>query len=404
MRQEGRARLWAWGGFGVVVAGSLILAWLNQSSFFENGVFDSYTLQALAWREGRIDLAQDYPNLELALYEGKIFVSFPPVPTVPIWLLTFLFDSQVPSGLVAYAYFLLCYPAAYCLLRRWFSARHAAVYAAFALLGGSLLDLGVSGTFYAGGVWYQAQLLSLLLTLVAFWAASDDRPSRQAMSFALLALAVGCRPFQAAYFPYLLLLLYRKQRGEPKERLKAMLPYGIAPLCIACVYMAYNLARFGNPLEFGHSYLPEFSTEGGVMFSLQRIPANLLNVLRPPYFIDSGELVFPITFGFAVYWTNPLLSTALASLNRRQLGGEDWLLCGLAGLHLLSLLCHRTFGGWQYGTRYVCDLIPALLVLRGRSQCAPGLAEYGWMGLTTAFNLWGTYAFHIISELCASLG
>ena len=385
----------------MVLAIALILAGLNQSRFFGRGTFDSYTLQALAWREGRVDLAENWLNLELAVYNDRVYVSFPPVPTVPVWILTFFFADQVPSGLVAFAYFLLCYPAAYALARRWFAAPHAAAFSVFLLVGGSVLDLGVSSTYYTGGVWYQAQLLGLLLTLLAFLGATDARRLRQGLGFAALALAVGCRPFQAVYFPYLLWLLYRRQGGSPWARVRAIVPYGIAPLCIACAYMAYNLARFGNPLEFGHSHLPEFSTEGGVQFSLLHIPGNLLNLLRPPLLDDLGQVVFPITLGFAVYWTNPLLTTAAASLHRRNPDGEEWCLAGLAALHLLILLTHRTFGGWQYGSRYVCDLIPVLLALRGRSGRAPGAPEYAWMGLVTAFNLWGTHAFHVFTRLQA---
>ena len=37
---------------------------------FAHSNYDSYTLQALAWREGRVSLGQDYPHLELAVYEG----------------------------------------------------------------------------------------------------------------------------------------------------------------------------------------------------------------------------------------------------------------------------------------------------------------------------------------------
>ncbi|HML45420.1 MAG TPA: hypothetical protein PKE04_01565 [Clostridia bacterium] len=399
MRREKRACLWAWGGFLVVLAIALIMAGLNQSQLFGQGMFDSYTLQALAWREGRMDLPKDYPTLELAEYGGRVFVSFPPVPTVPVWILTFFFNDQVPSGLVAFAYFLLCYPAAYALGRRWFAAPHAAAFAVFILLGGSVLDLGVSAIYFSGGVWYQAQLLGLLLTLLAFLGATDARRFRQGLGVAALALAVGCRPFQAVYFPYFLWLLYMRQSGKPLARIRAMIPYGIAPFCIALAYMGYNMVRFGNPLEFGHSYLPEFSTEGGVQFSLLHIPGNLMNLLRPPYFADMGELVFPITLGFAVYLTNPLLTSAAASLHRREPGDEDWFLIGLATLHLLALLSHRTLGGWQYGSRYLCDLIPVLLVLRGRSGRAPGVPEYAWMGLAVAFNLWGTHAFHVISQL-----
>lgn len=399
MSGRARDRLWAWGGFVAVLAVALGLAIHNQSQLWGAGYFDSYTLQALAWRAGRMDLPVDVAHLELALYNGQVFVSFPPLPTVPLWLLTFFFGEQPPSGLVALVYFLLCYPAAYVLMRRFLSAPASAAFSVFMLLAGSVLDLGVSSEYFAGGVWYQAQLLSLLLTLVAFWGILGEKPRQQGLGFIALALAVGCRPFQAIYLPFFIWRLYQRQKGSIGARIWAMVPYGIAPACIALAYMVYNVARFGNPFEFGHNYLPEFSTEGGVQFALAHIPGNFLNLLRPPLIDELGELVFPITLGFAVYWTNPMLTTALASLHRRMPEREDWVLLGLTGLHFLILLSHQTLGGWQYGSRYICDLIPALMLLRGRSRRSPGIAEGGWMGAMLAFNLWGTLFFHVLSKL-----
>ena len=40
----------------------------------------TYTLQALAWRDGQICLSQDYPWLELAIYQGKYLFPFPQSP------------------------------------------------------------------------------------------------------------------------------------------------------------------------------------------------------------------------------------------------------------------------------------------------------------------------------------
>ena len=55
--------------------------------------YDSYMLQARSWVKGRLDLGQNYPHLELAIYppppdvDGvipdycKYYVSFPPFPS-----------------------------------------------------------------------------------------------------------------------------------------------------------------------------------------------------------------------------------------------------------------------------------------------------------------------------------
>ena len=58
-------------------------------------LYNTYTLQAMQWRQGKAVLEEDVPHLELAIYNGQYYVSFPPVPTVPVFLLTFLFGKNV---------------------------------------------------------------------------------------------------------------------------------------------------------------------------------------------------------------------------------------------------------------------------------------------------------------------
>ena len=53
---------------------------LFGGTLLSSSPYNSYTLQALAWREGRVSLGRDYPWLELAVYQGDYYVSFPPVP------------------------------------------------------------------------------------------------------------------------------------------------------------------------------------------------------------------------------------------------------------------------------------------------------------------------------------
>ena len=63
----------------------LIVLWVAASFTghwaTEENPYRSYALQACAWLDGRLDLGKDYPWLELAIYEGKYYVSFPPFPS-----------------------------------------------------------------------------------------------------------------------------------------------------------------------------------------------------------------------------------------------------------------------------------------------------------------------------------
>ena len=81
--------------------GYLLLHDLAGGTLLVHEPLDSYTLQALAWRNGEVCLTngQDYPWLELAIYNGKYYVSFPPLPSVLMLPLTFVFGENTPNTL-----------------------------------------------------------------------------------------------------------------------------------------------------------------------------------------------------------------------------------------------------------------------------------------------------------------
>lgn len=387
-------------GLLLLIAVALFIGGLTGTNFLKHSPYDSYTLQALAWREGRFALDQNYEWLELAVYEGKYYVSFPPVPAIPMVVLSYIFGGNTPSALVTLLYFLGAYVAAFFLLRRTLSPKYAAAVAAFALLGGSIADIAISGQGFAGSVWYQAQLLALLCTLLAFLLLSGERKFGFVAGLVLIALAVGARPINAVYVPVLLTMLYQKMTApKPLQRLRAMIPYLATPALIALAYAAYNYLRFQNPLEFGHRYLPEYVESGDAIFSLSFFWQNVLHSLRM-FTLAEGRLEFPIFHGCAVYFTNPMLLYGAKSwagrLRLRRADALDALLILTVLLHAFLLFCHRTNGGWQYGTRYLCDAVPALLFLFARKRRHVTLMEGMAMGGLIAMNLYGTVVFHYL--------
>lgn len=396
LRAIGKRMLPAMLGFIALVAVSIALGRVNGTNLMGSSAYDTYALQADAWRAGSVKLDRDYPHLELALYGGEFYVSFPPFPSVPIFLLKYIMPGEVPSGLLTLIYFLLCYPSAYGIARRRMGAWGAAALALAVLAGGTMLDVAVSSTHFAGSVWYQAQTLSLLLTLLAFWGVGHRRVGWRYVGWAAIALAVGCRPFQAIYIPVLLWEMVSSGDGPVGRRLLSILPMWIIPACIASALCWYNWIRFGSLFEFGHNYLPEFTRSDHVQFSLAYIPRNLMRVLRPPFMeeLNSG---MPLAYGFAIYATNPMLVNASCSVIRRRPDTGDIFLMLTLTLHLSLLLMHGTFGGWQYGTRYACDLLPGLLALRSRSGNSPGAMECVYLFGLMILNIAGIVMFHIIS-------
>ncbi len=328
--------------------------------------YNSYTLQALAWREGRVALNHDVPYLELAVYQGKYYVSFPPVPGIPVFLLSLLFGDRVPDGLLVKLYALIaCAALCRLLLRRGWRPLRAAAAAFLLCFASSLLPL-----LLTGAVWYQAQVLGFMLTVLAIERMEKGHPLPALVCF---ALAVGCRPLNVLYGPALFDLYgsrLRRRGANLSAVLRGLVPGIAAGLCVAAVLGWYNFIRFGDLFEFGHSYLPEFSTQGGLQFSFSHIGRNIGGfVFSWPFEEGLGGWTLK-RFGFSLFLANPALLWLLfdfyAALVLKKARPNVWVML-LAALHLLWLLAHRTFGGFQYGARYAVDLLPyAALYLTNR--------------------------------------
>lgn len=378
----------------------LFIAWGLGLDIFAHSDYDSYTLQAQTWLKGHIALDQDYSWLEIARYGGRLFISFPPFPAILMVPLVLIFGGQTPSMLVVFVYFMGSYVVGYALARRFdYSDAVAACLSGFLVLGCNMLEV----THY-GGVWNMAQALGFLLTLLAFYFMTSKKRGQWHASLICIALAVGCRPFQAFYVPVLLYMLYR-QLAVPEEkgiwtRIKAMLPFIAAPVAIAAVYCVYNYIRFDNIFEFGHNYLPEFTQAPDGQFSLNYVGTNFSNILRMPY-LEDGRLLFPIFSGFAFFIANPVYlvwgQKSVTAIVRRRITWQEGLLFTAFLVHFFALLMHKSFGGWQFGTRYLCDLIPAMyfFVLSRKARVGAGTGMI--MIFAVLFNIYGSVIFHYLT-------
>lgn len=379
-------------GFLIICAA---LGMLTGASFAGSSAYNSYTLQAMAWREGNVSLGRDYPHLELAVYNDDWYVSFPPVPSVPMYFLTFLFGVNTPDALVVKLYAVTAVFAVYGMLThlRW-NRWHAALTALLMTLGGSMLPL-----ISEGAVWYQAQVMAFMLTAASVALMNSGKMTG---SLLLYALAVGCRPFNVCYGPLLMLVWYMRRPGRDFKQVCRRLWPGVAlGLCVAAAYAAYNFARFGNALEFGHNYLPEFTRSANGQFSLKHLMSNAERFLLglPVYRTESGWEFEK--FGCSVFLGNPVLILMLIWFVTDLIRGRMTLSKGMTVLffavHLFLLLLHRTGGGFQLGARYAVDLVPYSLVYLGLRREKKALAWWEAAVLTAGFALMmiGSHYVHI---------
>lgn len=419
----------------------------------EHCSYDSYTLAAMAWRRGEIKLDQNYPYLELAIInrpwleahdkndymayretfgdinapiedveDNEYYVSFPPTPTVPMYLLTFIYGENTPSNMVSILYAVLSYLFAILLARRLgYSLAESVTGALFVVMGSSAFFLCVNKM--AGGVWFMAQNLSLLLTILSFWFIQGKKDIDGIFAMICLALAVGCRPFQIVYFFYFAYVLAKKYDFKILKTWK----YYIAPAIIGGLYMIYNYVRFGSVFEFGHNFLPEFMRKPEGQFSLKSLLPNLREVLTNIPKLTENGIEFSM-FGFAFYIANVIFMvmpfafvmyfslkkpvtqcaggniTGTVSFREKLLSSETpeiLLLLFLNAAHFVSLLMHSSLGGWQFGSRYTVDMIPAaflMLLLLGRRICSTRRGKTVFFVISSMILIFGIY-FNIYGAL-----
>ena len=340
-------------------------AFTGQWCWQPNG-YNSYSLQADAWLHGQLDLGRDYPWLELAIYEGRYYVSFPPFPSYILLPFSLIWGTHTPDGWISLFFSLAGVWTCVSLARQ--SGRSSTGSVALTLF----LYLGTGYLFIAltPAVWFFAQTLCFNLCIFALYAAMRQRGG---MSLTAWACAVGCRPMVILYLPALLILLWHSyHESHPRDSLYSTVKkhwyWSIGPLFLAISYMMLNYNRFGSIFEFGHNYLPEFQRAEYGQFSLTYLGEHLSEMIRlPSWNPETQRLAFQPFETWCFVLINPLSLLAVAVSVRRLFKTRGPVHRGLilailasSMVYALFLCCHRTLGGWQFGNRYFKDIMPFL--------------------------------------------
>ncbi len=386
----------------IIAAALLVCAYIVLYGVMGQGVlshcdYDSYTRQAQSWWEGRTYLPENVTWLELAEYNGHYYVSFPPFPSVVQFLLYPFFGLNTPDNLINTLLGLGAFVIVYRLLmRKGLSGLNAAVIALLFTLGSNLFYLSVTGW-----VWFSAQTQGFFFTALAIYLMDSRRRAAWLCSFLCIGIAFACRPFNVVYAPLLLYMLYQRIKDERGfvATLVRCVPYVLPLAAMGLAVAMYNYARFGSLFEFGHNYLPEFQAED--QFGLKYILPNLLEVLKLP---GTADTFWPQYNGTLFFLVNPAYVLVVVSLARGRFGIKKliYVLCLLA--HILVTLAHRTMGGWQFGSRYLADMLPFMLVIIGDDPVyKEDISRRGSVVLPltlavtgVAVNVWGAIWFYTL--------
>lgn len=332
--------------------------------------YNSFALQAQSWLDGKLYLENgvDYPWLELAIYEGEYYVSFPPFPSYVLLPFALFKGADTPDGYISLFFSIVGIIYAYKLGKALLGDKKRET----AFLLALITYIGSNTMFFiaTSGVWFFAQNLSFTFSILALYYAVKGMPG---WSLAYWACAVGCRPFQILFLPTIILLLIRNWKEKEEDftlvkKIKNQWYKGIPCAVIALSYCILNYMRFGSIIEFGHNYLPEFTREENGQFSFAYFANNFRNMFRLPVSAEGSEaLNFFNCDGVAFWLVNPIFVLLIITIIYRivKVRDRDTFICLLilvtACVHILILCMHRTLGGWHFGNRYTCDAIPLVL-------------------------------------------
>jgi hypothetical protein len=160
----------------------------------------------------------------------------------------------------------------------------------------------------------------------------------------------------------------QRQRGA----LLAQLAWFLVPcVLLFAVGCAYNYARFGRPMEFGHSYLTTMQADNIQRFGLmnyQYLPRNLAAALcLLPKLLPAAPYVQISYHGLALWFTTPALFYLLWP-EREALPVRGRFLAMVLALSvtptILAGLLYQNDGYIQFGYRFSLDfMLPLMLLL-----------------------------------------
>jgi hypothetical protein len=231
----------------------------------------------------------------------------------------------------------------------------------------ALLAVGSVFFFSAvqGRVWFTAHVVGVLCAVIYVWATVEAR--HPVVAGLALAFAVTTRVPMLLMAP---LFVWEAWRQGPEGRVRRLVLFAVPVAVVGAVAAWYNLARFHELTEFGHSYLAvrqQTQIERYGLFDLHYLGRNLAVALTllpdvraaAPYVTIGGH-------GLALWVTTPALALLLWPSLRNRWHLPLWLVvAAVAGWSLL----YQNSGWLQFGYRFSLDymvLLTVLLAIGGR--------------------------------------
>jgi hypothetical protein len=349
------------------------------------GWYKHYVYLAVAFNHGRLDVRNvpDYYQ-DLSPFRGKVYLPFPPAPAVVLMPFAAIWGEATDQTRIAQLLGGVNVVLVWALLSR------LGFPGSIASFGALLFGFGTVHWSAAmmGTTWFFAHVCAVFFLLLA-WLEIEGR-GRGWLAGLWFAFAWLSRT------PLLLALPVASWRLRTKDAGRAGAGWFVAAnIAGIAVFLLYNQARFGTPLETGismHTYAAHFvePLRHGLL-SAAHLGRNLHTMLvRGFEIVGSAPFLKPSPEGLSIFLTTPLLLRVFAP--RARYGRCLWLLVAAIVLVMLPSLFWFSTGWVQWGYRYSLDwMVFAIVLLALCVRPSPSRLDWALLGLSVASNALGAY-------------
>lgn len=356
--------------FGLIF---IIYFWVgSRGTFKPPWGLDYLNPLAEALRQGRLDLQGLGTTYDLSYFQGKWYAPWGALPALFLIPLQIIKGRFVPLFYVTLFFSGLNVAAVYLLLKRIRKEFFPTTSRLSVWLMTIFFAFGTAH-FYVGtlpGTWHAEQIVSAFFTIlgVYFIFKKTRRPVDYFLATVLISISLLGKANQALLV-CLPILLYVLDHSQKKNWRQFCLVFILPLFIFTSLFLLYNYARFGHPLEAGHAYInesPHFTEihRANGMWSLKTIPRNFWQmVLEMPSLTRkvSGQVALDFNLdGNSIFFLAPPLLAIFLALPTNPYVFSLWLTLILTAL---PILMYYSTGWMQFGYRYSLDFLVILMIL-----------------------------------------
>jgi hypothetical protein len=336
--------------------------------YYNDGYHNAYTQLAQSLLNGHFDLPQTTNNGDLSVFDGKLYLPYPPLPSFILAPFVLIFGAAHVNT-VAIATIMSCV-SLYLLHNIFVRLRIDKEHIIWLILA----------VFFGSGFWFAlftthhvyafAHITSFMFQLFVI----NEILGRR--RWWLIGVFVGCtflsRQFTLFYALFVLgYMFYLYRNASLGVAWKAVLSFFAAVGSFVALYLVYNYVRFGNPFDAGYRYvvyvgvLKERVQQYGI-FSARYIPYNLYCALIKGFniqFTGSGNLKIKDMdlWGTSLFSASPFLIASFKANWPKIVKIATWVTISLI---FVGQLFYHNNGFEQVNTsRFTLDFLPLLIVL-----------------------------------------